>query len=162
MRREIPEHCPDVDFFEIDQARFAFVGDLFKDIDISKQFVQVIVDALLSVQRQTGKQVDPSLYPSQVIFEFMPDCRGDITNKFVPPGNFLIFQNKQHVFTGPPLFLLENNGQVHAESGKEMIMTTKVKLETCWKHQLPLHDSKTLSMPASRVLHGIAVRRFRG
>ena len=44
MRREVPEHCLDVDIFEIDQARFAFIGDLFEDIDIGKQLVQVIVD----------------------------------------------------------------------------------------------------------------------
>ena len=145
MRREIPEHCLDVDIFEIDQTRFAFIGDLFEDIDIGKQLVQVIVDALLSIRRQTGKQVDPSLYPSEVIFEFMPDRRRDIANKFVPPRNFLIFQDKQHVFTGPPLFLLVDNGQVHAEGGKRNDHDHKgVMRDPVGIIELPLHDCKTL------------------
>ena len=95
----------------------------------------------MSILRQTGKQIDPSFYPSEVIFEFMPDRRRDVADKLVPPRDLLIFHDKQHVFTGPPLFLLVNDGQVHAENGKGDDRDYKgVARDPVGIIELPLHD----------------------
>src|SRR3990170_637693 len=118
LYRHVAQHGFKVDIFELDQARLAFIRDLFEYPDVGKEFVEIVVDARLSIRRQAGEQVDSSFYPSEVVFEFMSDGGGDVADELVSPRYFLIFQHEKHVLPRPSLFLLIHDGQVHAEGGE--------------------------------------------
>jgi hypothetical protein len=92
LRCQFAEHGLDIEVLELDQARFALVGDFLEDIDVGKELVQVVVDALPGVLRQAGQQVDAPLNPAEVVLELVSDGCGDIPDELVPPGDLLVLE----------------------------------------------------------------------
>ena len=88
---EVSKHHPQVDLSKIYQPGFPLIRNLFENVYISKEFIEVVIDTASGILRKFGKQVNPALYPAKVIFKLMPYGGRNVADKLIAPSNLLIW-----------------------------------------------------------------------